>query len=110
MENNLKLYSILKKISEKLQDVNYALIGSINLYLQGLKTEPRDIDILTTSEDIIRIDNILQEYRTKKIYFDETDGRNSFRSFYEINDMEIEVLGNVNNVSRDIKSLDKKMK
>lgn len=109
MENNPKFYPTLKLISEKLENINYALIGSVNLYLQGIKLEPRDVDILTTSADIILIDEILKEYRTKEICFDDSDGRNSFRSFYKINAMEIEVLGNVNNTFRDAKSLDKKI-
>ncbi|MFA5050661.1 MAG: hypothetical protein WC499_00905 [Patescibacteria group bacterium] len=110
MENEMeKINKVLKIISEKLKSVDYAFIGSVNLYIQGLKIEPRDIDILTTPEIIKEIDEILKEYRTKEIYFDKSEGRNSFRSFYEIDGMEIEVLGNVNNISRKPDSLKDKI-
>ncbi|OGD69567.1 hypothetical protein A3E89_02050 [Candidatus Campbellbacteria bacterium RIFCSPHIGHO2_12_FULL_35_10] len=109
MENNTKINQILSLIVNKLETVNYALIGSANLYIQGLEINPRDIDILTTPEDIKKIDEILGEYRTKEIFFDESGGRNSFRSYYVIDGVEIEVLGNVNNDYRDVKSLDNKI-
>ncbi|MDD3102442.1 MAG: hypothetical protein PHE59_04850 [Patescibacteria group bacterium] len=104
-----KINKVLEIISEKLKSVDYAFIGSVNLYIQGLKIKPRDIDILTTPEIIKEIDEILKEYLTKEIYFDESEGRNSFRSFYEIDGMEIEVLGNVNNISRKPDSLKDKI-
>lgn len=100
---------ILELISKKLKGINYAFIGSVNLYIQGVKVKPRDVDILTTSEEIKKIDQILKEFRTKEIYFDKTEGRNSYRSFYQIKGIEIEVLGNVDNFIRDPKSLDRKI-
>jgi len=109
MVNKAQINKILSVIAEKLQDINFAFIGSVNLYIQRLKVEPRDIDILTTPEGIKKIDKILDKYRTKEIYFDESDGRNSFRGFYEINGIEIEVLGNMNNLYREIDILDKKI-
>lgn len=97
----------LKLITEKLKGINYAVIGSVNLQIQGMNVTPRDIDILTTEAGINKIDEILKEYRTEEIYFDESEGRNSFRSFYMIDGIEIEVLGNVNNIYRDLESLDR---
>ncbi|MDD5625747.1 MAG: hypothetical protein PHG83_01105 [Patescibacteria group bacterium] len=104
-----KIDKVLKIISEKLKSVDYAFIGSVNLYIQGLKIQPGDIDISTTPEIIKEIDEILKEYRTKEIYFDKSEGRNSFRSFYQIDGMEIEILGNVNNISRKPDSLKDKI-
>ena len=103
----MKIDKILIRIAKKLESVNYAFIGSANLYIQGLKVEPRDIDILTDVEGIKEIDKILAEYRTKEIYFDESEGRNSFRSFYKIEGIEIEVLGNVNSIARRPEALEK---
>lgn len=97
--------NILKKISESLAGVEYAFIGSVNLYIQGFAIAPRDIDILTTPDGIKEIDRLLADYRTKDIYFDETEGRNSFRSFYMIDGVEVEVLGNVNNLYRAVDGL-----
>jgi predicted nucleotidyltransferase len=104
-----KINNVFKIIVDKLNGLNFAFIGSANLYIQGIQNEPRDIDILTTSSEIKKIDSLLSEYRTKDIYFDETEGRNSYRSFYKIDDFEIEVLGNVKNLVRDPKNLERKL-
>ncbi|MDP3954963.1 MAG: hypothetical protein Q8Q15_01190, partial [bacterium] len=80
----MKIDKILNLIGEKLENVNYAFIGSTNLYIQGLWVEPKDIDILTTPKGIKEIDKLFSKLRTKEIYFDESDGRNSFRSLYMI--------------------------
>jgi len=105
----MKIDKILNLIGEKLENVNYAFIGSANLYIQGAGVEPRDIDILTTPKGIKEIDKLFSEDRIKEIYFDESDGRNSFRSLYMIDGKEIEVLGNVGNVYRRLEVLDKRI-
>ncbi len=109
MENNKEIEETLSFISKKLHGIDYAFIGSINLHVQGFEIIPRDIDILTTPEGIKEIDRILDQFRVKEICFDESEGRGSFRSFYNLNDWEIEILGNVNNLYRDKESLKKKI-
>lgn len=109
MRGNAGINKVLRILSGKARGIDYAFIGSVNLYIQGLKVEPRDIDILTTPEGIKKIDGILGEHRTKEIYFDESEGRNSFRSFYEIEGIEIEVLGNVSNAYRKPESLTERL-
>ncbi len=109
MNNQEKINEVLFFLAERLSRVDYAFIGSANLYLQGLDINPRDIDILTTPDGSKQIDEILNQFQTQAIRFDETGGRNSFRSFYEIKGVEIEVLGNVGNAYRDAGSLAKKI-
>jgi len=92
-----------------LQEVDSVLIGSVNLYVQGVEVHPRDIDILTTPTGAKKIEGILKEYQTKEMYFDKSEGRNSFRAFYKIDDIEIEVLGNIKNLYRTEDFLDKKI-
>ncbi|MBR9706085.1 hypothetical protein GOV14_03560 [Candidatus Pacearchaeota archaeon] len=105
-----KLNKILELITSKLKGLNYAFIGSISVKAQGVKEiKPRDIDILTTPEELKTIVEKLKEHQTKEVYFDESNGRNSYRTFFEIDGIEIEVLGNVNNVVRSKNSLDKKI-
>lgn len=106
---NEKIEKALKIIIKKLDGLNYVLIGSVNLYIQGINVKPRDIDILTNSDEINKIIKILKEYQTKEMYFDKSEGRNSYRVFFKINEIEIEVLGNVNNICRSKDSLDKKI-
>ena len=45
---------VLKKVALNLNDakIKYAVIGSFNLFLQGLKIEPADIDLVTANENI----------------------------------------------------------
>jgi len=106
---NEKIEKVLKLIAEKLNGLNYAFIGSVNLYVQGVNIQPRDIDILTDSDKINKIIKILKKYQTKEMYFDESEGRNSYQAFFGINGIEIEILGNVNNACRLKDSLDKKI-
>lgn len=104
-----KIYQTLKILSDKLCNTDYVLIGSANLCVQGLNLEPFDIDILTTQEDIIKIDRILQEYRTKEIYFDNRNSWNCFISYYQIGDIQIEVLANLDNDRQSIETTQKKI-
>ena len=106
---NEKIEKALRVIIEKLNGLNYALIGSVNLSLQGIDIQSRDIDILTNSDEINKIVKVLKKYQTKEMYFNESEGRNSYRAFFEINKIEIEILGNVNNACRLKNSLDKKI-
>ncbi|MBL7053159.1 MAG: hypothetical protein ISS02_00640 [Candidatus Portnoybacteria bacterium] len=106
---NEKIEKALKIIINKLDGLDYVLIGSVNLYIQGINVKPRDIDILTNSDEINKIIKSLKEYQTKEMYFDKSEGRNSYRVFFEINGIEIEVLGNVNNIYRSKDSLNKKI-
>lgn len=95
-----KIKETLKLIVRSLDKINYIFIGSANLYIQELKITPRDIDILTIGDGVKEIDSALKQYQTKEVYFDEN--KNSFRSLYSINDIELEVLANGNNFYRPI--------
>lgn len=106
----MELNNILKKLSVGLFGLNYCLIGAANLFVQGVKVVPRDIDILTDEKTIYEIAERLKQFQIKPIYFDETEGRNSYQTFFKIDGFEIEVLGNVNNACRPLDSLDKKVK
>lgn len=103
-----KVKETLKLIARSLDKINYVFIGSANLYAQGLKITPRDIDILTIGDGIKEIDDALKQYQTKGVYFD--DNKNSFRSLYSINDIELEVLANGNNFYRPIDNSDGKVR
>jgi len=106
---NEKTEKALRIVIEKLNGLNYVLIGSVSLCIQGTDLQPRDIDILTDPDGIDKIIGILKEYQTKEKYFDKSDGRNSYRTFFDIGGVEIEALGNVNSTCRPKDSLDKKI-
>lgn len=69
MDDNNNFDKVIHLIAEKLDNTNWAFVGSVNLYIRGLPVQPRDIDILTTVEGIRVIDKILEQCRTKEIYF-----------------------------------------
>lgn len=92
--------SVIPHLVRGIAAPDFVLVGSCSLALQGIAVIPRDIDILTTPEGLERIDALLAPYRTRAPYFDDTEGRNSFRAFYEFEGIEVEVLGNVDNAYR----------
>lgn len=102
-----KLSKIIIRIAKQIDDLNYVLIGSANLAIQNIDLNPRDIDILTDKTGMAEFDKRFSKFRTKKKYYDKSDGRNSWRAFYEIEGIEIEVLQNVNYLCRPKDELNK---
>ncbi len=90
-----KLLEVLLRISNDLEKNNipWVLVGSLSLYLQGVDIEPEDIDILTTKEGALKLNTIWDKFKIKSVSFGETS---SFRSYYgrfKINDVYVEVMG-----------------
>lgn len=56
--DDVVLAKIFKTITEKLQHINYVLIGTLNLKFQGIHTEPSDVDFLTDKEGILAVAEI----------------------------------------------------
>lgn len=108
-QTNKNLIKTIKFLAKILSKYDYALIGSLNLHIQGIEIEPRDIDILTTEKDVFEIEKELKKYQTKKVYFDKEDGRNSYRGLFKINEIEVEILGNVKKTCRPKTDLKKKI-
>ena len=104
-----KIEKVLKFIVEKLRGVDYVLVGSVNLRIQEINLEPKDIDILTSVEGARKIEGLLKEYQKQEMRFEERNGLNSFRAIYEIDNIEVEVLGNLNSLARPKDFLDRKM-
>ena len=101
---------IISKIAGKISDLNYAFIGSINFALQGISIDPRDIGILLDAKSFNQFDKRFDRFRTKEKYYDESEARNSWRAFYQIDEVEIEILQNVDNFCRPKDELAKKLK
>ena len=64
MAINETLKQAIKTLSQKLkgQNIEWALIGSANLAIQGMNVKPNDIDIITSRKNISRIKQLLKEY------------------------------------------------
>ena len=91
-----KLLIALKTIHEKLKDekINWVLIGSTNLALQGIKIRPRDIDILTDKKGAFEINRLLKEYEFKPVKFSRFKlfGPQYFGEF-KVGGIKVEVIG-----------------
>ncbi|MBN2458880.1 hypothetical protein JXB28_01220 [Candidatus Woesearchaeota archaeon] len=79
-------YKALKTITEKLKghDIDWVLIGSTNLALQGVDVEVHDIDLITDQQGGERMAELLKEYITKPFEYSE---KGPFRSYYSILDI-----------------------
>jgi hypothetical protein len=62
-----------KKIVEKLEDIDFAFIGTANLKLQGIDIEPEDIDIISNDENLIKIAKIFGSKVYNRRGFKESD-------------------------------------
>lgn len=89
-----KVYKTLSFILKELEanKINWVLIGSLNLFLQGVDVEFHDIDIFTDKEGVSRINKIFRYYVIQSISFSETEVFKSFRGIFKINDCLVDVV------------------
>jgi hypothetical protein len=66
---NKKVISALKIIYERLKKgkINWVLVGSVNLALQGIKIRTKDIDILTDTKGAFKANKLLKEYEVEPV-------------------------------------------
>jgi hypothetical protein len=85
----------LKKISQLLQghDVEWLVVGTASLALQGVDIQPHDIDIISTKEDTFKIGEILKEFEIQPVKFGRTHLFESYMGVYEIDGLKVEVMG-----------------
>lgn len=69
----LKLPAIFSELFGKLVDIDYVLIGSLNLKLQGLATEPKDVDFLTTDSGVYTVSKLFKSQITSEHEYLETE-------------------------------------
>lgn len=89
-----KVYKTLSLLLKELEanKVNWVLIGSLNLFLQGVNVEFHDIDIFTDKEGVSRINKIFRDYVIQPISFSEAEVFKSFRGIFKINDCLVDVV------------------
>jgi len=97
-----KIIKVLKIISQNLksQKIRWVLVGSASLALQGVKIEPKDIDILTNKEGAFKINELFKKYEFKPVEFGclKIGGREMFKSYlgkFRIKGVKVEVMGNL---------------
>lgn len=90
----------LKQLISRLRGIDWALIGSTNMKIQGIAVNPKDLDILTQNRDIETIAEIFNSKVTVKNGFKET--------CIILNDKNIHFVGLEDNPIRNKKSLKEK--
>jgi len=70
-----RVLQVLRLLSEEFRKANvrWVLAGSLSLALQGVRIEPRDIDILTNRQGVFKINGILKKYEVKSVEYSQTD-------------------------------------
>ncbi|NHJ47303.1 MAG: hypothetical protein FK733_05890 [Asgard group archaeon] len=96
-EHNKEVTKVLKQIIVKLSKTNimWLLSGSTNLFIQGIKITASDIDIISTKEDLFRIEEIFKDYIVKKIEYNESEKYRSWFGRLNINSIQIDLMADL---------------
>jgi hypothetical protein len=103
----------LHKVAEKLnsQKIKWALVGSANLAIQGMDVKPKDLDIVVQLKDLKKVGGIFSQYNVSDIKeLGGLAGRRAFEVKFNIEDVEIQVLGEENSGVYASKMLDGKIR
>jgi len=90
-----KLLEVLKKLAKIFEEnnINYCIVGSTSLLLEGVPVEPEDIDILTTKDFVLKMDELLSSYRLEECKLKESENFRSYFGKYKIDGINVEVMG-----------------
>jgi len=93
--DNRKNFDALKIFLNKIfkTDINWVLVGSTNLALQGVKIQANDIDIVSTKDEVLKIQDLLKRYSIKEVKYSETERYRSWFGSLEIKGIKIELMG-----------------
>jgi len=87
---------VLLAITDKINHVesNWLVGGSCGLILQGvpITRQPRDLDIYIDKQAANQIHQILKNYATDVLEYNETERYRSYLSHYMINDVQVEIV------------------
>lgn len=86
MEN---FFVVLKKILDDLDGLNFCVLGSFNLYLQGADIIPHDLDFITNDESLRKVSNIYNSKITNEFGYLETE--------FQIDNVGVHFVSNNNN-------------
>lgn len=94
-----KILNALEVIAEALsgKNIEWAIIGSLSQFLQGLEIEPKDIDIISSREGAKTIQESLKEHLVEKLHYKETESYKAHYCAFNIKGVEVEVLGELVN-------------
>lgn len=79
-------------LHNKLLGIDWRLIGSSNLALQGVDIEAKDVDISIKVEAIQAVQKALQEYCIKQIEYTHNNGYSSYFGHFTIEGVQVDVM------------------
>lgn len=90
-----KYIEVLRFIVDRLKykNINWCLVGTTNLIIQGVKIEPSDIDIITDDEGAYLLSKVFKDFEVKPLNYSSDDKFRSFFSTYQIKNIKVEVMG-----------------
>lgn len=88
------LISVLEFLCKKLESINWVLIGSLNLMIQGINIDTNDIDILTDKEGFASISTILREFKQQRNNKDSSNFKSNLNTFL-VKNIKIEVMSDL---------------
>jgi len=92
-----KIKEALKIVCKKLKgkSIDWVLVGSTNLALQGVDVTPHDIDILTDEKGAFSINELLRDYEVRKVEYKESENLASYLGEFRIDGIKVEVMGDL---------------
>lgn len=82
----------IKKICQLMTGVDWRLVGSMNLALQGIKIDVHDIDIVIDIDDIDKVNSILENYCIQPIDVCEIEFISSFYGQFMIEKVYVDIV------------------
>lgn len=84
----------LRVISRFLKDreIEWVLVGSTSLALQGVNVDPKDVDILTDKKGAYEIAEVLREYEIQPVFFSRSELFASHFGKFNIRGIHIEIM------------------
>ena len=100
---NSKYLHVIEFISQSLSQskILWALTGSSNHLLQGVKRKPRDIDILSDASGILLIEKHFEAYVIRPVEYSVLTNIRSFFGKLIISGIEIDLMGDIENMLED---------
>jgi len=86
---------LVKKLKGK--GVNWVLIGSTNLAVQGVDVKENDIDILTDKQGALRIGKLLKDFVIQQVAYSKSERFSSYHGKFSIHGVEVDVMGELVN-------------
>jgi hypothetical protein len=98
-----RLLGALRKLYERLvgTDVVWAVTGSLNHALRGLRLRPRDIDLRTDERGAYAMERLFGEHVTKNVGFKEAANVRSHFGELNIDGVTVEVIGDIETWTED---------